>query len=157
MKYIKFFFTIIILINLNSCGFKKINSNDKNTFRISNLELSGDKVAIYKLRNNLVMFSANNSKNLYDLKINLVISKNSKIKNTAGITTRFNNLLIAEIEIKNIITNKLQVKKFVKSSDFNTADNYSTTLRREKNSLDQNIKQISEEIIKYISLLNDSK
>ena len=85
--------------------------------------------------------------------INLTNSKTSKIKDTTGKTTRFNVILNGDLKLTD--NNKVvKNRSFIVSNDYDVSNNHSDTIRNEKNSIQNNIDSLSEEITKYIQLIN---
>ena len=152
MRKIKFSLIIIIIAGLTSCGYSKLN-NQLNEFKFNRIEINGDKRLSYILKNNLNLISKSESEKSYDLEINLTRSKTSKIKDTAGKTTRFSMVLNADLKLTD--NNKIiKNRSFTISNDYDVSNNHSDTIRNEKNSIQNNIDSLSEEITKYIQLIN---
>ena len=152
MKKIKISLYILIIIGLNSCGYLRLN-NQLNEFKFDNIEINGDKRLAYILKNKLTLFSKIESKNTYDLSINLTNSKASKIKDVTGKTTRFNLVLNGDLKLTN--NNKVVYNRmFTVNNDYDVSKNHSDTIRNEKNSMQNNVDALSEEITKYIQLIN---
>jgi outer membrane lipopolysaccharide assembly protein LptE/RlpB len=152
MKKIKILLYIIIIIGLSSCGFSRLN-DQSNEFKFNTIEINGDKRLSYILKNNLNLLSKPESKKSYDLLINLTNSKTSKIKDATGKTTRFNMVLNGELVLTDdnkVVKNRL----FTVNNDYDVSNNHSYTIRNEKNSIQNNIDLLSEEITKYIRLIN---
>jgi len=152
MKKITISLCIIIIISLSSCGYSKLN-NQLNEFKFNSIVINGDKRLSYILKNNLSLLSKTESQKSYDLLINLTSSKTSKIKDAAGKTTRFNMVLNADLKLTD--NNKaIKNRSFTVSNDYNVSNNHSDTIRNEKNTIQNNIDSLSEEITKYIQLIN---
>ena len=152
MKKIKISLYIIIIIGLSSCGYSRLN-DQSNEFKFNSIEINGDKRLSYILKNNLNLLSKPESKKSYDLLINLTSSKTSKIKDTTGKTTRFNVILNGDLKLTD--NNKVvKNRSFTVSNDYDVSNNHSDTIRNEKNSIQNNIDSLSEEITKYIQLIN---
>ena len=152
MKKIKISLYIIIIIGLSSCGYSRLN-DQSNEFKFNSIEINGDKRLSYILKNNLNLLSKLESKKSYDLFINLTSSKTSKIKDTTGKTTRFNVVLNGDLKLTDdnkVVKNRL----FTVNNDYDVSNNHSDTIRNEKNSMQSNIDVLSEEITKYIQLIN---
>jgi len=152
MRKIKISLYIIIIISLSSCGYSKL-SNQSNEFNFNSIKIDGNKRLSYILKNNLSLLSKPKSKKSYDLYINLTSSKTSKIKDTTGKTTRFNMVLNGDLKLTDnnkVITNR----SFSVNNDYDVSNNHSDTIRNEKNSIQNNIDSLSEEIAKYIQLIN---
>jgi len=152
MKKIKISLYIMIIIGLSSCGYSRLN-DQSNEFKFNSIEINGDKRLSYILKNNLNLLSKPESKKSYDLLINLTSSKTSKIKDTTGKTTRFNVILNGDLKLTD--NNKVvKNRSFTVSNDYDVSNNHSDTIRNEKNSIQNNIDALSEEITKYIQLIN---
>ena len=152
MKKIKILLCIIIIIGLSSCGYSRLN-DQSSEFKFNSIEINGDKRLSYILKNNLNLLSKPESKKSYDLLINLTNSKTSKIKDATGKTTRFNMVLNGELVLTDdnkVVKNRL----FTVNNDYDVSNNHSYTIRNEKNSIQNNIDLLSEEITKYIRLIN---
>ena len=142
----------MIIIGLSSCGYSRLN-DQSNEFKFNSIEINGDKRLSFILKNNLNLLSKPESKKSYDLLINLTSSKTSKIKDTTGKTTRFNVILNGDLKLTD--NNKVvKNRSFTISSDYDVSNNHSDTIRNEKNSIQNNIDSLSEEITKYIQLIN---
>jgi len=152
MKKIKILLYIMIIIGLSSCGYSRLN-DQSNEFKFNSIEINGDKRLSFILKNNLNLLSNPESKKSYDLLINLTSSKTSKIKDTTGKTTRFNVVLNGDLKLTD--NNKVvKNRSFTVNNDYDVSNNHSDTVRNEKNSIQNNIDSLSEEITKYIQLIN---
>jgi len=152
MKKIRISLYIIIIIALSSCGYSRLN-DQSNEFKFNSIEINGDKRLSYTLKNNLNLLSKSESKKSYDVLINLTSSKTSKIKDTTGKTTRFNIVLNGDLKLTDnhkVVMNR----SFTVNNDYDVSNNHSDTIRNEKNSIQNNIDSLSEEITKYIQLIN---
>ena len=152
MKKLKFLLYIILIISVSACGFSRLN-DQSSQIKFNNIEINGDKRLAYILKNKLTLLSKTESGNTYDLSINLTNSKLSKIKDATGKTTRFN--LVLNGDLKLIDNNKVVYNRiFTTNSDYDVSKNHSDTIRNEKNSMQNNVDALSEEITKYIQLIN---
>jgi len=152
MKKLKFLLVIILLISVNSCGYSRL-SDKSNDLKFNTIEINGDKRLTYTLKNNLNLLSKVEGKNTYNLSINLVNSKTSRIKDATGKTTRFNLVLNGDLKLTD--NNKVVYNRmFTVSNYYDVSKNHSDTIRNEKNSMQNNINALSEEIAKYIQLIN---
>jgi len=143
---------IIIILGLSSCGYSRLN-DQSNEFKFNSIKINGDKRLSYILKNNLNLLSKPESKKSYEVLINLTSSKTSKIKDATGKTTRFNMVLNGDLKLTddNKVVNN---RSFKISNDYDVSNNHSDTIRNEKNSIQRNIDALSEEITKYIQLIN---
>ena len=153
MKYLKLLPIFFLILLLNSCGYKKINSENLNHFKIEKLEISGEKKLAYKLKNNIEIYSSQSSKFIYDIKINLISTKETKIKNTAGKGTRYTVKIEANTSIINKNTKSVYSKTFSLTSDYDIGSTHSYTLNNEEKAIENNLNYISNEIIKFLKLL----
>ena len=152
MKKIKISLYIMIIIGLTSCGYSRLN-DQSNEFKFNSIEINGDKRLSYILKNNLNLLSKPENKKTYNLLINLTSSKTSKIKDTTGKTTRFNVVLNGDLKLTD--NNKVvKNRSFKVNNDYDVSNNHSDSIRNEKNSIQNNINSLSEEITKYIQLIN---
>ena len=152
MKKLKFLLSIILFIGVSACGYSRL-SDKSNDLKFNTIEINGDKRLAYTLKNNLNLLSKVESKNTYNLSINLINSKTSRIKDATGKTTRFNLVLNGDLKLTD--NNKVVYNRmFTVSNDYDVSKNHSDTIRNEKNSMQNNINALSEEIAKYIQLIN---
>jgi len=152
MRKMKILLYIIIILGLSSCGYSRLN-DQSNEFKFNSIKINGDKRLSYILKNNLNLLSKPESKKSYEVLINLTSSKTRKIKDATGKTTRFNMVLNGDLKLTddNKVVNN---RSFKISNDYDVSNNHSDTIRNEKNSIQRNIDALSEEITKYIQLIN---
>ena|SRR6056300_491158 len=152
MKKLKFLLSMILIISVSACGYSRLN-DQSNELKFNNIEINGDKRLAYILKNKLTLLSKTESKNTYDLSINLTNSKASKIRDATGKTTRFNLVLSGDLKLttnNKVVYNRM----FTVNNDYDVSKNHSETIRNEKNSMQNNVDALSEEIAKYIQLIN---
>jgi len=154
MRYLKLIILCCLILFLNSCGYKNLNSERLNNYKIELLDISGDQKQVYKLKNNIEIYSDQNSSIAYNIKINLVTLKESKIKNTAGKITRYSKILQADMVVTNTNNQNKYQKTFSSTNDYDVGSTHSDTLNNEKNATENNLNFISNEIIKYLKLLS---
>jgi len=152
MKKLKFLLSMILIISVSACGYSRLN-DQSNELKFNNIEINGDKRLAYILKNKLTLLSKTESKNTYDLSISLTNSKASKIRDATGKTTRFNLVLSGDLKLttnNKVVYNRM----FTVNNDYDVSKNHSETIRNEKNSMQNNVDALSEEIAKYIQLIN---
>lgn len=154
MKYLKICLLFFILIFLNSCGFKNLNSEKINNFRINITELKGDTKLVNILRNNLLIYAYPGASIEYDLKISLTLFNQSKIKNITGKTTRYSTTLNANTKITNKKTQQSYLSSFNSINYYDVSTTHSETLKNERKAINNNLNQISDQILKYLRLIN---
>ena len=155
-KIITKFFLFLFLFATVSCGFKVINESEKNKFSIQEIKTSGNKRINFKIKNNLLNYTKKNSQNNLLINLNTKKTKNIKEKNIKNEITKYEISLDINVEF-NLINGDTNYKiNLSNKGDYLVADSYSTTLNNEKKLTDDLIENISEKILKKISLkLND--
>mgnify|MGYP006084517565 FL=1 len=144
---------LILTILLDSCGFKIIKPNKYSQINIQNIEIKGNKNISFLLKNSILLNSNENSKNIYDVTIELKKNKINKIKDGSGKTKRVNVSITANLNLKEINRQNSINRKFEKNADYDVAKNHSDTINNEK-IIDKNlIKQLSDDIISFITLV----
>ena len=150
----KFLNIIFILLFLNSCGFKVIKQAALDKFYIAGVDTEGDKRINYIIKNNLLNFKKEeNKKPLYlNLKINKI--KSIKEKNIKNEITKYQIEIVAHID-SGERGSKLSRITISKKGEYTVNKQYSQTIRNEKKLIDNLTENISEKIIKKISLKLD--
>jgi len=151
----KSFLFLFLFITVN-CGFKVINESEKNQFSIQEIKTSGDKRINFKIKNNLLNYSKKNNQNILLINLSTKKTKNIKEKNIKNEITKYEISLDANVKFNLINSDKNYKINLSNKGNYLVADSYSTTLNNEKKLIDDLIKNISEKILKKISLkLND--
>ena len=149
-------FLFLFLFATVNCGFKVINESEKNKFSIQEIKTSGNKRINFKIKNNLLNYSKKNSRNILLIDLNTKKTKNIKEKNIKNEITKYEISLNVNVRfrlINNDIDHEINLSN---KGSYLVADSYSTTLNNEKKIIDDLVENISEKIIKKISLkLND--
>ena len=145
---------LFLFVTVN-CGYKVINETENNNFSIQKITTSGDKRVNFKIKNNLLNYTEKNNEN--NLLIDLITKKSKSIKekNIKNEITKY------EISLNTIVKFKLNSSdidyeiNITNKGDYLVSDSYSTTLDNEKKLIDDLIINISEKILKKISLKLD--
>jgi len=151
-KNIKIISILACSMLLLSCGFKQIQGKKK--IQIQNINISGENRIAYVLKNNISLMSDNNSKNKYDVEINIKKEKKNKIKDLAGKVIRYELFIEADFKLTDLNDNKIIQKKFIKTSDYTVGSSHSGTIDNERNATKNIIRQLSEDINNFITFLN---
>ena len=151
-KNIKSILIIILPVFLLSCGFKVINKKNEKLIFIQNISIEGEKRSANLLKNNILLISDSNSKNIFDVKIEITKKKENKIKNISGRVTRYNLSLFVKLELKNLEDNKRINQTFFRTLDYNVAKVHSDTISNENSATKNLMKQISSDIVSFIAL-----
>lgn len=144
---------LILTILLDSCGFKIIKPNKYSQINIQNIEIKGNKNISFLLKNSILLNSNENSKNIYDVTIELKKNKINKIKDGSGKTKRVNVSITANLNLKEINRQNSINRKFEKNADYDVAKNHSDTINNEKIIDKSLIEQLSDDIISFITLV----
>ena len=126
----------IILITLQSCGFKMVDQDNLGNFYIVEIKTSGEKRVNHKIRNKLLFTSNDNTRNKINVKINTKRVRNIKEKNIKNEVTKYEISLVSNIEFF-LIKGNIE-SNFNKSvvGDYIAGANYSTTISNEKKIID---------------------
>tara|TARA_B100000780_G_scaffold195202_1_gene137704 strand:+ start:1857 stop:2321 length:465 start_codon:yes stop_codon:yes gene_type:complete len=143
---------LILTILLGSCGFKIIKPNKYSQINIQNIEVKGNNNISFLLKNSILLNSNKNSKNIYDVTIELKKNKIDKIKDGSGKTKRVNVSITANLNLKEVNRQNSINRKFEKNSDYDVANSHSDTINNEKIIEKNLIEQLSNEIMSFITL-----
>jgi outer membrane lipopolysaccharide assembly protein LptE/RlpB len=149
-------FLFLFLFATVNCGFKVINESEKNNFSIQEIKTSGDKRINFKIKNNLLNSAKKNHQNILLINLNTKKSKNIKEKNIKNEITKYEISLNVDVRFNLINSNTNHKISFANKGSYSVVDSYSTTLNNEKKIINDLVENISEKILKKISLkLND--
>ena len=152
---IRLFFktTLLFVMFLTiGCGFKVLNEAQSNNFLIKDISVSGDKRINFKIKNNLLTYSKEDSQNEILININTSKEKNTKEKNIKNEITKYQINLRVELIIKLLNTGEEITLSISNNGDYLVAGSYATTLDNEKKLINNLIENTSEEIIKKINI-----
>tara|TARA_Y100001936_G_C15516408_1_gene380591 strand:+ start:64 stop:537 length:474 start_codon:yes stop_codon:yes gene_type:complete len=108
----KIYFLIIISLLFQGCDYKPIYSkNNPSTFKITDLEFTGDKDINNYFEKNLMRLSDTNAKKNYKIFVNTVYSKGSLTKNKSGNTTDYKINLSVYLKVTQIKNNNVNFKE----------------------------------------------
>ena len=110
----KIFFTLIIFLLISNCGFQKISEDRINNFQIENFITTGDRKMAAKIKNNILINSRNESKNLISLTLDLNRKKSISEKNSANQITKYLIEMDVQLVLVNEINNKIEKFKINK-------------------------------------------
>jgi len=142
----KTFFTLLILIFLNSCGYTPLLINENNNFKYKSASINGDKKISKVILRNIERFkdiSSNNNINLSSSYTKYVSSKDSQ-----GNPSTFNMVVNVTISIENNGNEKMT--NFQESINYNNNTN-KFKLKNYENKIKTNlINKISQDIIIFL-------
>ena len=149
-------FLFLFLFTTVNCGFKVIDKSEENNFAIQEIKTSGDKRINFKIKNNLLNYSKKNNQNILFIDLSTKKSKKIKEKNIKNEITKYEISLNVDVEFNLINSDENYRVNISNTGSYLVVDSYSTTLNNEKKLIDDLIENISERILKKISLqLND--
>ena len=150
------FFLFLFLFTTVNCGFKVINESEKNNFSIQEIKTSGDKRINFKIKNNLLNSAKKNNQNTLFINLSTKKTKNIKEKNIKNEITKYEIALDVNVRFNLINSDTSHKISLSNKGSYLVVDSYSTTLNNEKKIIDDLAENISEKILKKISLkLND--
>jgi len=151
-KIISKSFLLLFLFLTVNCGFKVINELKDNNFSIQEIKTSGDKRVNFKIKNNLLTYSKTDGQKILLIDLNTRKNKNIKEKNIKNEITKYQISLNVSVKFNLINSDTNYAINLSNEGDYLVADSYSATLNNEKKLIDNLIENISEKIIKKISL-----
>ena len=156
IKKINIILIFLFSLLLISCGYKKIVQK-KTSINIQSINVTGENRIAYNLKNDIGLITNENSENRF--RINLKITKkiDNKIKDTTGKITRFNLTINGDLVLINVKTLEETNKSFSKNQDYDVAENHSDTIKNEKQATKNVTRQLSEEVINFIMLIDKNK
>tara|TARA_B000000460_G_scaffold58199_1_gene38791 strand:- start:221 stop:709 length:489 start_codon:yes stop_codon:yes gene_type:complete len=157
-KILYFLISFIILITIGACaGYEPIFGSSNLEFKIAEYSISGDKKLgnqIYSKLYNLSQSTKKTSetKNIY-LLINVSKDKKATAKNSAGKILGYKINLSTTITIKDVMTgNEILHENFSVSSVFKAQDQYSETIKLEKQTTQNLINNIYQDFLIKLSV-----
>jgi len=146
---------LILLLLLNSCGYSSIYKDQKTqNFQINITEMKGDNEFNNLIKNELNLFSNDNSNKILNITLNSNYEKTIISKNTSGVATNYN--ILADVTINLDLNGKNT--NLVFNENINIKNNSNSF---EQNNYEKNVKRnfassIREKFIIKIFELNDN-
>ena len=145
----------IILITLQSCGFKMVDQDNLVNFYIVEIETSGEKRVNHKIKNKLLFTSNDNTRNKINVKINTKRVRNIKEKNIKNEVTKYNLTLVSTIEYEDVNTKIKNAFTLSQNGNYGVSTQNSKTINSEKKLLDLLTEKISDQITRELILRLD--
>ena len=145
----------IILITLQSCGFRMVDQDNLGNFYIVEIETSGEKRVNHKIKNKLLFTSNDNTRNKINVKINTKRVRNIKEKNIKNEVTKYNLTLVSTIEYEDVNTKIKNAFTLSQNGNYGVSTQNSKTINSEKKLLDLLTEKISDQITKELILILD--
>ena len=152
-KKFKYFFIFLFLM---SCGYTPVYQIKKDSnFKIDTINFSGDKNIGREIIRGLKNFEGNDTKNIFDLDLNILRQESIVTKDKKGNATSYKLVLTVDAYFNNKINNKNYKKKFTKETTFNSKDN-KFELDQLKTNLEKNmISQILQNINIFLGIVGN--
>ena len=148
-------YSIIFLI-VSGCGFKIINQSESQRYKISDVELKGEKRINYFIKNRLLKKSSNgNLNNEIALFVNTKKNKIIKEKNIKNEITKYEITITSNIVAK-LAKNNTYEFTVSDNGDYSVSEQNSTTINNEKKLIRILSQNIADKIIKELDFtIND--
>ena len=147
MKKINLYFLLILFFIFSNCGYQVVDKRKLQTFNILEINTTGEKRLNFKLKNKLLSFKKEDSKELIILDINSKKTRSVIDKNIKNQITKYKINLNVDVNYRE--ASKTKVNSFIVEKDgtYDVSSQHSQTLNNEKKLVDLLINDISEEII----------
>ena len=146
---------IFIALLISGCGFKAVNQEYLNQYKIIELNIKGDARLSYLLKNKLKL---NNEKSDKSIKLSVIIDKTKNIreKNIKNEITKYQISITAKTDYYLIEENKSGNFLLSVTEDYNVGSRYRETLNNEKKLINSLMADISEQLFRDLLInLND--
>ena len=146
---------IFIALLISGCGFKAVNQEYLNQYKIIELNIKGDARLSYLLKNKLKL---NNEKSDKSIKLNVTIDKTKNIreKNIKNEITKYQISITVKTDYYLIEENKSGNFLLSVTGDHNVGSRYRETLNNEKKLINSLMADISEQLFRDLLInLND--
>ena len=146
---------IFIALLISGCGFKAVNQEYLNQYKIIELNIKGDARLSYLLKNKLKFNNENSNKSI---KLNVIIDKTKNIreKNIKNEITKYQISITVKTDYYLIEENKSGNFLLSVTGDYNVGSRYRETLNNEKKLINSLMSDISEQLFRDLLInLND--
>lgn len=147
------FILFLTFIFIAQCGYKVVNHNELNQYYIETFDLEGENRINRILKKNILFYSKDTNKNIFNLKINTEKNKSVLEKNIKNEIVKYQISINTIVEFKNLKSGKTSTNTFSEMGDLVVASKNIDTRNNEKKLIDNLIKEISENIIKKMRTL----
>ena len=151
MKLKSLIIFLIIIISLNSCGYKKMNTESVKLFTLDNLYITGEKSLNFIIKNKLSLYTNSKSQSLLDIKINLLKKREVKEKKSNNQVNKYSiSLNFSASVIEKNTGVKFNFNK-TNTSDFIREPTVINTKKNEEYKLKILAEQITEEFLDFLN------
>ena len=151
MKLKSLIIFLIIITSLNSCGYKKMNTESVKLFTLDNLYITGEKSLNFIIKNKLSLYTNNKSQSLLDIKIKLFKERGVKEKKSNNQVNKYSiSLNFSASVIEKNTGVKFNFNK-TNTSDFIREPTVINTKKNEEYKLKILAEQITEEFVDFLN------
>tara|TARA_Y100000768_G_scaffold387403_1_gene378562 strand:+ start:3408 stop:3878 length:471 start_codon:yes stop_codon:yes gene_type:complete len=143
---------ISIFILLYGCGFKVHDQSSLKNFYIKKINTTGDNRINFNIKNKLFLKAGSKNEKPLVLTVDTTKTKNIKEKNDKNIITKY----VIRINLKIVFEIKDMDEKILNISDekdFNVANQYSQTIKNEKQAIQDITDRLIDRIIREITII----
>ncbi len=154
---IKKAFSLIFIISIfiSGCGFKIVNQAQKIDFSFSEIKITGDKKINYNIKNKILSKTNDDKNKLLVLNIKTKKIKKIKEKNIKNEITKYEIIIIADIELQDNSYKKLDLFTVKESGSYGIAKQHSQTIASEKKLIKLLSDSLVDKILKKLSMKNN--
>jgi|TARA_B110000211_G_C13920328_1_gene482439 hypothetical protein len=147
--------SFILIMILQSCGFKIVEQTDLGNFNIVEIDTQGEKRINHMIKNKLLFVSQKIEKNKIKIKINTIKNKSIKEKNIKNEVTKYNLSITSIVEYQDINEQTKDTFTLSKSGNFAVEERNTQTINSEKELVKLLTERISSQIIDQLILRLD--
>ena len=147
--------SFILIMILQSCGFKIVEQTDLGNFNIVEIDTQGEKRINHMIKNKLLFVSQKIEKNKIKIKINTIKNKSIKEKNIKNEVTKYNLSITSIVEYQDINEQTKETFTLSKSGNFAVEERNTQTINSEKELVKLLTERISSQIIDQLILRLD--
>ena len=147
--------SFILIMILQSCGFKIVEQTDLGNFNIVEIDTQGEKRINHMIKNKLLFVSQKIEKNKIKIKINTIKNKSIKEKNIKNEVTKYNLSITSIVEYQDINEQTKDTFTLSKSGNFDVEERNTQTINSEKELVKLLTERISSQIIDQLILRLD--
>ncbi len=151
-KLLNFFLISIFSLFVISCTYEKINSTDQKKFHIVDITVEGEKRSAFLVRKKINRLSNIDSSNKIKILVKLSSKKEILEKNIQNKVTKYKLSIAAQVEVKDLNTNRDYKRSYSASQSYDVEDRYSATVNNSKEANINLINKIVDEILDQLKI-----
>lgn len=147
------FLLILAFIFITQCGYKVVDHNKLNQYYIESFELEGENQINRVLKRNILFYSKDTNKNIFNIKIKTKKNKIILEKNIKNEIVKYQISINTAVEFYNLSSGEISNGTFTAVGDLIVASKNIDTRNNEKKLIENLTKKMSENIIKKMRIL----